>query len=268
MVFRDDRLEHFAAHGAELSPGGSVGMVENAGAHIWHASYGSGRPVVLLHGGMGHAGNFAHQVPALLAGGWRPVLIDTRGHGHSTRDLRPFGYRLLGSDVLAVMDALSIGRAPIIGWSDGACTGLVLAHDHPGRVAGVFFFACNVDPSGTRPFEMTPVIGNCVARHAADFARLSPTPDRFEDLGPALHPMQANEPDYSAADLAEINVPVTVAHASGDEFIRPEHAAYIAAAIPRARLLRLEGVSHFAPLQRPDLFNVAMLAYLSGLRSA
>jgi pimeloyl-ACP methyl ester carboxylesterase len=156
MVFRDDRLEHFAAHGAELPPGGSVGMVENAGAHIWHASYGSGPPIVLLHGGMGNAGNFAHQLPALLAGGWRPVLIDTRGHGRSTRDLRPFGYRLLGSDVLAVMDALGIARAPIIGWSDGACTGLVLAHDHPGRVAGVFFFACNVDPSGTRPFEMTP----------------------------------------------------------------------------------------------------------------
>jgi pimeloyl-ACP methyl ester carboxylesterase len=109
------------------------------------------------------------------------------------------------------------------------------------------------------------VIGNCVARHAADYARLSPTPDRFDDLGPALQPMQANEPNYSDADLAAISVPVVVAHASGDEFIRPEHAAYVAATIPGARLLRLEGVTHFAPLQRPDLFNVAVLAFLSGL---
>jgi pimeloyl-ACP methyl ester carboxylesterase len=265
MVFRDDRLEHFAAEGATLPPGGRPDTLEHEGARLWFVSYGAGAPVLLLHGGMGHSGNFALQVPALVAAGYRPILLDTRGHGRSTRDEKPFSYRLLASDVVALLDHLGLERAPIVGWSDGADTGLVLAHDQPGRVSGLFFFACNVDPTGTLPFEMTPVIQNCVDRHAKDFAALSPTPEQFGELGPALGPMQASEPNYSADDLAAIRTPVTVAYASGDEFIRREHAQYIARTIPGARYVTLEGVSHFAPLQRPDLFGAAVLAFLSGL---
>ena len=113
---------------------------------------------------------------------------------------------------------------------------------------------------------MTPVIQNCIDRHARDFSALSPTPDAFGELGPALGPMQANEPNYGTADLAAINTPTTVAYASGDEFIRREHAQYIARTIPHARYVTLEGVSHFAPLQRPDLFNAVVLAFLSSLK--
>jgi pimeloyl-ACP methyl ester carboxylesterase len=58
---------------------------------------------------------------------------------------------------------------------------------------------------------------------------------------------------------------VTVAQAERDEFIRPEHARYIAASIPGARHVHLPGVSHFAPVQRPALFNAAVLDFLAGL---
>lgn len=265
MVYRDDRLEQFAAHGATLPEGGDMGTLEHAGARLWFTSYGTGRPVLLLHGGMGHSGNFAHQVPALVEAGWRPILLDTRGHGRSTRDEKPFSYKLLAADLAALLDHLGLERAPIVGWSDSACTGLVLAHEAPARVGGLFFFACNVDPTGTLPFAMTPVIQNCIDRHAKDFVALSPTPDAFGELGPALGPMQSGEPNYSAADLAAISTPVTVAYATGDEFIRRAHAHYIARTIPAARFVTLEGVSHFAPLQRPGLFNAAMLVFLSGL---
>jgi pimeloyl-ACP methyl ester carboxylesterase len=54
--------------------------------------------VILLHGGLGHSGNWGYQLPALLAGGYRAVLIDSRGHGRSTRDGRPFSYELMASD--------------------------------------------------------------------------------------------------------------------------------------------------------------------------
>ena len=66
----------------------------------------------------------------------------------------------------------------------------------------------------------------------------------------AAHPMQRDQPNYSAADLATITVPVTVAQAENDEFIEPEHAEYIARTIPGARFELLAGVSHFAPVQR------------------
>jgi pimeloyl-ACP methyl ester carboxylesterase len=265
MDARDDDLAAFEARGAlPLPAGDDAGHIAHDGVRIWYASYGDGAPVILLHGGLGNSGNWGFQVPALLEAGRRVIVIDSRGHGRSTRDARPFSYGLMAGDVLAVMDRLGIARAPIVGWSDGACTGLVLARHSPSRVAGVFYFGCNMDGSGTRPFEMTPVIGRCLARHIADYEALSATPDDFEEFSQAVGLMQRTQPDYTASDLAAIAVPVTIVHAEHDEFIKREHAEYLARSIAGAELIVLPEVSHFAPLQRPALFNATMLSFLDG----
>ena len=262
----DDDLLRFEAHGApELPLAAAQGHVEVAGAEIWYATYGEGAPVILLHGGLGHSGNWGYQVPALLAAGRRVVLIDTRGHGRSTRDAGPFTYTLLASDVMAVMDTLGIDQSAFIGWSDGACTSLILASKCRGRCTGVLFFACNMDPSGAKPFEMTPLVGRCFARHKEDYLRLSATPDDFTTFVDAVTAMQRAEPNYTARDLASIAVPVTVVLGEFDEFIRREHAEYLAQNIARARFVLLRGVSHFAPLQRPEAFNELLVMFLHEL---
>jgi pimeloyl-ACP methyl ester carboxylesterase len=62
----DDDLELFEANGAPpLPPTVEHGYTAHDGANIWHASFGAGSPVTLLHGGLGHSGNWGHQVPAL-----------------------------------------------------------------------------------------------------------------------------------------------------------------------------------------------------------
>src|SRR5579862_5384638 len=87
----DDDLRAFEAAGAAPLPDiTEVGYVEHDGARIWYAVYGSGRPVILLHGGLGQSGNWGYQVPALVRAGYRVLLIDSRGHGRSTRDARPY----------------------------------------------------------------------------------------------------------------------------------------------------------------------------------
>jgi pimeloyl-ACP methyl ester carboxylesterase len=260
----DDDLSRFAADGAAPLPvTPDHGYVEHDGARIWYATYGSGPPVILLHGGLGHSGNWGYQVPALVRRGYRAVLIDSRGHGRSTRDGRPYAYELMASDVSAVMDALHLAQAALVGWSDGACTALVLASNAPERVAGVFFFGCNMDPSGTKDVEFTPILKRCFGRHVRDYAQLSATPDQFDAFSDAVGHMQKTQPNYSAHDLAAISVPVVIVQAEYDEFIRPEHADYLARSIPNAEFVNLHGVSHFAPLQRPEQFNRAMLAFLS-----
>ncbi|MGY6159369.1 alpha/beta fold hydrolase [Paraburkholderia strydomiana] len=259
----DDSLKRFEAHGAPPLPASNEsGWVEHEGARIWYASHGNGTAVILLHGGLGHSGNWGYQVPALLAAGHRVVIIDSRGHGRSTRDARPYKYELMASDVLAVMDALALERAAIVGWSDGACVAMVLGMVAPQRVAGVFFFGCNMDPSGTKEFVATPVIDRCFSRHRQDYARLSATPDEFDAFVAAVSDMMKTEPNYFADDLARISVPVVIAQSEHDEFIKREHAEYLADAIPGAELNVLPGVSHFAPLQRPALFNKAMIAFV------
>jgi pimeloyl-ACP methyl ester carboxylesterase len=221
--------------------------------------------VILLHGGLGHSGNWGYQVPALVRSGYRAVMIDSRGHGRSTRDARPFAYELMASDVSAVMDTLQLEQAGLVGWSDGACTALILASKAPTRAAGVFFFACNMDPSGTKEFVFTPIIGRCLNRHKQDYARLSATPDQFDEFSDAVSLMQKTQPNYSAHDLAQIGVPVAIVQSEHDEFIKREHADYLARSIPNGEYIDLPGVSHFAPLQRPEQFNSAMLAFLGNV---
>jgi len=264
MESHDDDLENFEAHGAAPLPATNErGFVEHDGAKIWYTAYGSGVPVILLHGGLGHSGNWGYQVPMLVSTGYRAVLIDSRGHGRSTRDSRPFTYELMAADVLAVMDALQLEKASIIGWSDGACIALILGRQVAARVTGVFFFACNMDPSGTKSIEPSPILDRCLHRHTQDYAELSSTPGQFKAFAAAVGQMQRTEPNYSARDLAEIHVPVWIVQSEHDEFIKPEHAEYLARNIAGAELILLPGVSHFAPLQRPAQFNRVLQSFLT-----
>ena len=266
MELRDDDLTNFEGHGAGPLPATSdQGYVDHAGARIWYATFGAGGSVIMLHGGLGHSGNWGYQVPALMSSGHRVVLIDSRGHGHSTRDEQPYSYELMASDVLAAMDHLHLEKAAFVGWSDGACTALVLARNAALRSAGVFFFACNMDPSGLKDIEPSPVLRRCLTRHKKDYAQLSVTPDQFAAFAEAVRRMQRAEPNYSVRDLAEVHVPIAIVQGEHDEFIKLEHAEYLARSIPGAEFILLPGVSHFAPLQRPEKFNKVMLAFLGKL---
>ncbi|MDE1508904.1 alpha/beta fold hydrolase [Serratia nevei] len=110
----DDELTRFAAQGAPpLLPTSRQGVVEHDGARIWYAAYGAAPTVILLHGGLGHSGNWGYQLPALLAAGYGVLVIDSRGHGRSTRDARPYRYDRMADDLLAVMDALRIPHAAL-----------------------------------------------------------------------------------------------------------------------------------------------------------
>ena len=262
---QDDELSRFAAEGAAPLPvADAQGHVEHDGARIWYATYGSGSPVLLLHGGLGNAENWGYQVPALIDTSHRVVLIDSRGHGRSTGGARPFSYELMASDVVAVLDAIDLKRAAIVGWSDGAIIGLILAMKYPLRVSRAFAFAGPMDPTGNKPVSPSDeaILARIFSRHAKDYARLSATPAEFQAFSSAVGKMMASEPNYSADELAQIRVPTAIVDGERDEFIRREHAEYLARTIPGADLIILPGVSHFAPLQRPDVFNATMLSFL------
>lgn len=71
-------------------------------------------------------------------------------------------------------------------------------------------------------------------------------------------------PGFSRGDY--VTVPVVIVHSEHDEFIKREHAVYLAQSLPHAEFVELLEVSHFAPLQRPDHFNRTMLAFLAKIR--
>ena len=231
------------------------------GIKVWYAEFGRGEPVVLLHGGLANSLYWGKLVPALCER-YRVIVMDSRGHGRSSRSAQPYGYDLMASDVLGVMDTLKIQKPAIVGWSDGAILGLDIAIRHPGRVSKLFAFAANSDPSGVKDVNQSPVFTAFIRRARVEYAAISPTPRQFDSFLAEIEKMWATQPHFSAAQLHGISVPTWIVDADHDEAIKRENTLYMADHIPHGCLLIQPGVSHFSFLQDPDQFNRDVLHFL------
>ena len=232
------------------------------GIKVHYAIYGQGSPVVFLHGGLANTNYWGNQVPAVSAH-HTVILMDSRGHGRSTRDARPYGYDLMADDVVALMDFLKIPKADIVGWSDGAILGLDLSLRHKDRVGKVFAFAANTKTSGVQEgVEKNPTFAAYIERAGHEYAEVSATPKEYDAFVDQISKMWADQPNWTDAQLQTIDNPVLVVDGDHDEAIKREHTEYMAATIPQAGLLILPNVSHFAFLQDPKMFNFAILHFL------
>lgn len=237
------------------------GLVPVNGIRVWYAVFGQGAPVILLHGGLANANYWGNQVRSLQSR-YQVIVMDSRGHGRSSRNAEPFGYDLMSQDVLGLMDALHIRQASIVGWSDGAIIGLDIAMHHPDRVTRLFAFAANSDPSGVLDVEKNPVFSAFIARGETEYRALSPTPNGYKDFVAQIEKMWASQPNWTAADLASIKVPVWIVDGDHDEAIKRENTEFMAAHIPGAGLLLQPEVSHFSFIQDPVQFNADVLHFL------
>jgi pimeloyl-ACP methyl ester carboxylesterase len=229
------------------------GFVQTDGVRIWYATFGQGEPVVLLHGGLANS-NYWGDVVRALAPHYRVIVIDSRGHGRSTRDAQPFGYDLMAKDVLGVLDALKLPRVALVGWSDGAIIGLDIAMHHPERLTKLFAFAANYDTAGVADIGRSPVFTAFEARAGREYAALSPTPRDYARFLAAITQMWAREPEWHEADFTHIRVPTWIVDADHDEAITRDQPFTMAKWIPRSALLIEPHVSHFAFLQNSGQF--------------
>jgi len=209
------------------------------GIRIWYATFGHGEPVLLLHGGLANSNYWGNQVPA-LAGSYRVIVMDSRGHGRSTRDERPYGYDLMASDVMGLMDFLKLSKAAIVGWSDGAILGLDIAQ--------------------------SPVFNVYIARAEKEYQALSPTPDQYKSFFDQISKMWETEPHFTAEQLRGITVPTCLVDADHDEAIKRENTEFMANEIPNTGLLLQPQVSHFSFLQDPQQFTSDVLHFLEHVK--
>jgi len=236
------------------------------GVKIWYAIFGHGSPVIMLHGGLANSDYWGNQVRALETR-YRVIVMDSRGHGRSTRDARPFGYDLMASDVLGLMDFLDIRKAAVVGWSDGAILGLDIAIHHPERLSGLFAFAANSDPGGVKDVAQSPVFTAYIARAEKEYERLSSTPAEYQSFLAQITKMWETQPNWTAEDLRGITVPVWIVDADHDEAIKRENTLFMADNIPGSGLLIEPEVSHFAFLQNPRQFNADLLRFLAQVKA-
>ncbi len=232
------------------------------GIQLYYATTGAGTPVVLLHGGLANSDYWGEQVAA-LAKHHKVIVVDSRGHGRSTRDERPYSYDLMSDDVVALLDHLNIKKADIVGWSDGGIIGIDLAIRHPTRVNRIFSFAPNTKTSGVKPdTEKNPVFASYIERAGNEYRKLSKTPDQYDAFVDQIGHMWATQPNWSDEDLKKVTTPVLIVDGDHDEAIVREHLEYIANTIPNAGLLILPNTSHFAFIQAPKEFNEAILNFI------
>lgn len=231
------------------------------GIRIWYAEYGHGQPVILLHGGLANSNYWGNQVP-ILAQHYRVIVMDSRGHGRSTRNDQPYGYDLMASDVIGLMDFLKIKQAAIVGWSDGAILGLDIAINHPERLTKLFAFAANSDPSGVADISKSAVFNAYIARAEKEYKKLSPTPTQYQPFLDQISKMWATQPNFTKEQLNSITTSTWIVDADHDEAIKRENTEYMAAQIPNSGLLLQPWVSHFSFLQDPQQFNSDLLHFL------
>ena len=247
---------------AQMPVADESGYAQVNGIDMYYAIYGVGDPVLLIHGGLSHADIWAGQVEA-LSKTHKVIVADSRGHGRSSRGNKPFGYDLMASDYVALLDHLGIGRTALVGWDDGGIIGLDIAMKHPERLTRLYAQAANVTPDGVDPDMLdNKTFAAYIERSGEDYARMSKTPDEYDNFVAQISHMWKSQPNWSREELARITVPTAIVSGDHDEAVKREHTEYIASVIPGAKLIILANASHFAMLQDPDGYNRSVLDFI------
>lgn len=252
------------------------------GMDLYSEATGEGPPILLLHGGFCSLESLRAQSDALAAER-RVFAFERPGHGRSADVDGEYSYERGIADTLAYLDAQGLESVDVLGYSDGAIIGLLLALHHPERVRSLIAISANLDPSAfTHSAEAAalPVLGPPVheaghgAGHGAETAE--PKPDlerlhynRLSPDGPAhaelvlakLFRLWTEEPQIQASELGAVRAPTLVM--SGDrDTIRPDHSLLIAASIPGAQLCILPGATHGLVAERPELISAVVRGFL------
>ncbi len=237
--------------------------VSLAGVRTWYDERGDGDSLVLLHPGGGGVDARAFG-PNLgpLAARFHVYTPERRGHGHTPDVAGPITFDAMAQDTIAFLETVVGPRAHVVGSSDGAIVGLLVALRRPdliGRlvlVGGVFHLGGwhpqVIDPNNEPPEFLAQL-----------YAEVSPDgPDHYPVVVRKLAQMHLGEPTLSTDDLCRVEARTLVMTGDDDE-VQLEHAIAMYRAIPDAELMVVPGTSHGLLVEKPDLCNDVILTFLT-----
>jgi len=241
------------------------GRVRAGDVELYYKRYGTGEPVLLLHGGFTVLEAWAGQIPS-LARDYMVVAMDSRGHGRSTLGFKPMTYEQLGADAAALIEALGIGPVNLIGDSDGGIASLALAMRRPDLVhsmvlLGTSFNTDNYAPGAWRAIDeflrpWSPAMLSVRALRRV----MNPERRTWGRFLRGMSEMWRTEPDYTADDLAKIHAPTLVIACDRDEYLSAGEdplAVFkeITRAIPNARMVLIPGGTHTINIEHAETVN-------------
>ncbi len=192
------------------------------GINLYYEIHGAGRPLVLLHGGLGSGEMFGPVMPELTEH-HQVVAPDLQGHGRTADIDRPLDIRLMADDIAALIDHLGLDKPDVVGYSLGGGVALQVAARHPHKVRRLVLVSANVRRDAI-PAVMLEQQGQ-VSGAAVDFLkdtpmyllyqRVAPRPEDFPRLLDKIGTSMSKDFDFSE-DVRGLKVPTLIVAADAD----------------------------------------------------
>lgn len=222
------------------------------GFKMYAETYGSGQPLLIIHGNGGSIDNFIYQIP-YFAAKYKVIIADSRSHGRSLDPGDSLTYEMMADDYAALLTTMKIDSAYVIGWSDGGIEGLLLAMRHPEKVKKLAVTGANLIPDTTAvPQMIWDMVVPTFNELKAKTNRTSREKNMFK-----LFRLLVEQPNIPPASLKSVQCPTLVIGGDHD-VIKEEHTMLIYKSIPKAYLWILPASGHSTPIVYKDDFNTVV----------
>lgn len=241
------------------------------GLNLYHEIYGSGEPLVLIHGGLTTIGEMQGWVQP-LAQTQQVIALEMQGHGHTADTDRPMTLETMGDDIAALLGYLKIPKADVVGHSFGGASALRAAIQHPDKVRRLVVISAPHTRSGWYPEAQegmshvgAAMTENMMQTPTSKLARHWPEPQRFPQFLDKMGKMLGEDYDWSA-DVAKLPMPVLLVFSDNDS-VSPKHVAEFFALLggglkepgwqntqmSTSRLAIVPGYSHYNFITSPEV---------------
>lgn len=223
------------------------------GFKMYCETYGSGEPLLLIHGNGASISAFVKQIPFFLAK-YKVIIADSRAQGKSVDKSDSLSYDMMADDYAALLSAMNIDSAYVIGWSDGGINGLLLAINHPEKVKKLAITGANLQPDSS---AVSPDILKRTTRTYNMFVKMFLENRAKTPLDSTIYKyikLLKEQPHISLDALHKIYAPTLVIGGDQD-VIRPGHSLLIFENIPNANLWILPNSGHSTLINYSDEFN-------------
>ena len=252
------------------------------GVHLYYETLGTGRPLILLHGGLGSGEMFGPILPTLTAN-HQVILVDLQGHGRTADIDRPLRVELMADDIAALIGHLGLDRPDIVGYSLGGGVALATALQYPELIGRLVTASAHIRRDAIDPamFAQQGQVNAAAAEFMKDtpmyqlYAKVAPRPEDFPRLLDKIGDMMSVDFDR-ADDFRGLKVPTLIVAADSD-MAPPRHYVEMFALLDGGlrdggwmgegrpagghALAILPGLTHYDAFASP-LFAAATLAFL------
>ena len=260
---------------ADMTPT-QTGYASVNGLEMYYEIYGTGEPLVVLHGAYMSIPSMGEIIPR-LAETRQVIAVELQGHGRTADVDRPLSYEQMADDVAALMGEIGIAQADIFGYSMGGSTALQVAIRHPEVVRKLVVMSATYNTAGWHPglMEMIATITPDVFAGSpieTDYMNLAPNPENFATLVEKLVALDGEVQDWSPESIQAITSPTLVIIGDSDG-VTPEHAIDMfrlrgggvngdLAGLPNAQLAVIPGATHTGILAHVDLLTPMIVRFL------